>query len=66
MLDAIKDIKDKKIQDKKALWNALESMKEEDDKKLKTLNFYLKLEGWGTFDRLFKKSEIELDDIFTE
>ena len=54
VLDAIKDIKDKKINNKKELWDALEHLKLDDEKKLKLLNFYLKLENWGTFDKIFK------------
>ncbi len=64
VLDAIENIKKGEIKDKKALWDCLEKIKLDDDKKLKLLNFYLKLENWGTFDKLFKESKVEVEDIF--
>jgi len=54
--EAIQKIKNGEIQDKKTLWESLDGTDLEDDKKLKLLNFHLKLEDWGTFDKLFKKS----------
>ena len=36
----------------------------EEDKKLKMLNFYLKLEGWSTFDKMFKKTKLDAKDIW--
>ena len=55
--DAIDKVKSGEIDDKRKLWDYLENVKDTDDKKLKLLNFYLKLEGWSTFDRLFKENK---------
>jgi len=57
--EAIKQIKDGKIQDKKTLWETLAVLDIDDADKLKKLNFYLKLEGWDTFNKLFAKSKLE-------
>lgn len=57
--EAVDKIKSGEIQDRRVLWDYLESIKETDDKKLKLLNFYLKMEGWPTFDKLFKKDKIK-------
>jgi len=62
--NVIAQIKKGEIQDKKTLWNSLEVLDLEEDKKLKMLNFYLKLEGWGTFDKMFKKTKLEAKDIW--
>jgi len=62
--DAIEQIVKGKIQDKKTLWNAVSKTNLTDDKKLKMLNFYLKLEGFGTFNKLFDKKKIESEDIW--
>ena len=64
ILDAIEKIKSGDIQDKKGLWSEIDKIRLEDDKKLKLLNFYLKLEGWATFDKMFKKKEIEKEVIW--
>ena len=61
--EVIEKIKAREIQDKKAVWDALEEIKETDDKKLKLLNFYLKLEGWNTFAKLFKEEKKVENDI---
>jgi regulator of sigma D len=53
--EVINRIKKGEINDKKTLWEELNNIKQDDEKKLKLLNFYLKLEGWGSFDKLFKK-----------
>ena len=60
----IKDIKDGVIQDKKAVWESMKDIEDTDDKKLKTLNFYLKLEGWDTFNKLFDKKKLVSEDIW--
>lgn len=60
--EIIDKIKKGEVQDKRTIWNYLEDIKETDDKKLKMLNFYLKLEGWGTFDKLFQKDKIKKID----
>ena len=59
--DAIDMITSKEIKDKKTLWNHLKILKIPDDKKIKMLNFYLQLEGFSTFNRLFEKTKIETD-----
>ena len=59
VMSVIERIKNKEIKDKKTVWNALEEIKDTQDKKIKLLNFYLKLEGWNTFDKLFKKEKQE-------
>lgn len=53
VMDSIEKIKNGEINDKKTLWNGLNEVGLEDDKKLKLLNFYLKLEGWSSFSKLF-------------
>jgi len=62
--DAVGQVAKGKIQDKKSLWEFVGQIKDSDDKKLKMLNFYLKLEGFSTFNKLFKKSEVEEEDIW--
>jgi len=62
--DAIESIKTGKIQDKKSLWDALSKIKDSDDKKLKMVNFYLKLAGYNNFTKLFEKSKIETKSIW--
>ncbi|MFW6130218.1 MAG: hypothetical protein ACOC56_03465 [Atribacterota bacterium] len=65
IIDAIEDIKNGKIQDKKSLWHSLDQIKDlDDEKKLRKLNFYLKLEGWSNFDKLFKEEKLETKDIW--
>jgi hypothetical protein len=61
IVEAISKIKEGEIKDKKTLWEKLEEIELEDDKKLKLLNFHLKLEGWDSFNRLFdpKKKKAE-------
>jgi len=46
------------------LWNSLEEINDTDEKKLKILNFYLRLEGWDTFNKLFNKKKLEVKDIW--
>jgi len=53
--ESIKKIKDGEIKSKTELWDALEEIKLDETKKLKLLNFYLKLEWGKTFDKMFKK-----------
>lgn len=57
-------IKEGKIKSKKDVWLALAKIKETDDKKIKMLNFYLQLEGWSTFNRLFNKPKLTGKAIF--
>lgn len=54
---SIKSVKDGKIKSKKELWQSLSKIDLDDEKKLKKLNFYLKLEGWGNFNTLFKEEK---------
>jgi len=58
--DIIDRIKKGDIKDKRAVWDALNEIPDStDDKKLKLLNFYLKLEGWDSFNKLFDKSKLK-------
>lgn len=57
--DIIKKIKDGKIKNKKQVWEGMRKIDDTDEKKLKTLNFYLKLEGWDTFNKLFDTKKLE-------
>lgn len=59
--DAIKKIRDGEIKDKKSLWETLDGCDLEDAKKITLLNFYLKLEGWDGFNKLFDKSSSKSD-----
>lgn len=63
IIDAIEKIKNGKIDDKKTLWCELDNTGLEDDKKLKLLNFYLKLEGWSGFNKLFDKSKLKQSEV---
>ena len=62
--DAVEAIREGKIKDKKTLWNELSLIKIPDDKKVKMLNFYLQLEGFDTFGRLFNKKKLETEDVW--
>jgi hypothetical protein len=62
--DIIQDIKDKKVMTKKEVWKRVSAIKDTDEKRLKLLNFYLKLENWGTFDKLFDASKLDVRKIF--
>lgn len=62
--EAIDKIKSGEIKDKRTLWNYLENIKETDAKKLQLLNFYLKLEGWDTFNKLFDKKKLQTKDVW--
>lgn len=63
---AIEDIKAGGIVNRRELWRKLKEETElPDDKLQKQLNFYLSLEGYPTFSKLFqKKKKEDLDDIF--
>ena len=63
VIEAIEKIKAGEIQDKKTLWEELDSTNLEDSKKLTLLNFYLKLEGWSGFHRLFDKKKLKQLDV---
>lgn len=62
-IECIEKIKTGEIISKKQLWTELEEIESDDDKKLKMLNFYLSLEGFGTFNKLFDKNKIKEVDI---
>jgi hypothetical protein len=60
ILNAIDKIKSKEINDKIALWAALEKIKGYDeDKKVKLLNFYLKMNNYPTFDKIFNQDKVK-------
>jgi energy-coupling factor transporter ATP-binding protein EcfA2 len=62
--EVIDKIKNGEIKDKRAVWNALEEIKDTtDEKKLKLLNFYLKLQGWDSFNKLFDKKKLEQIEV---
>lgn len=61
--EAVEKITKGKITDKKSLWNELLSLKIPDDKKIKSLNFYLKLEGFSTFGKLFDKKKNVVEEV---
>lgn len=63
VIESIKKIKDGEIKDKKTLWEQLDKTKLEDDKKIKLLNFYLKLEGYSGFAKLFDKSKLKQPNV---
>lgn len=64
--EAIDNIKKGNLDNKRELWNDLkEKTKLPDDKLLKQLNFYLKLEGFSTFNKLFsEKKKNKMEDLF--
>ena len=64
--ESISKIKDGSLEDKRTLWTDLkEKTKLPDDKLLKQLNFYLKLEGYPTFNKLFnEKKKTKHEDLF--
>jgi energy-coupling factor transporter ATP-binding protein EcfA2 len=63
VIGAIDKIKKGDIKNKRELWESLEMIDDTDDKKLKLLNFYLKLEGWDSFNKLFDKSKLESKEL---
>lgn len=63
VIDCIEKIKNGEITDKKTLWEKLSEVSLEDDKKVKLLNFYLKLEGWSGFNKLFDKSKLKQSEV---
>lgn len=62
--DAIEKLKKNEIKDKKTLWNEISKIRLPDNKKIKMLNFYLKLEGFDTFGKLFSKKKLETGGIW--
>jgi len=63
VLEAIEKIKNNEIKDRKTLFEELDGCDIDDDKKVKLLNFYLKLEGWGGFNTLFNKSKLKQPNV---
>ena len=63
IMECVEKIKKGEIKDKKSLWLALDETKLDDTKKLSQLNFYLKLEGYDTFNKLFDKSKLEQVEV---
>lgn len=63
---SIDDVKNEVLKSRRELWNYLKKNTNfPDDKLLKQLNFYLRLEGFPTFNKLFsKKKKEDLDEIF--
>lgn len=63
--EAINEIREGKITSKKELWERVEEIEESDKEKLRLLNFYLKLEKYPTFNKIFEKkkdlSDTEVD-----
>jgi len=59
----IKGIKDGDVKDKKTVWDMMEECDLDRKEKINLLNFYLKLEGWGTFTKLFDKSKIKQIEV---
>lgn len=57
--EIIDRIKKGELKNKREVWEALEEIKDTDDKRLKLLNFYLKLEGWDPFHKLFDKKKLK-------
>jgi len=60
----VNQIKNGKIKDKKRVWEEMKQIKDSDEKKLKMLNFYLQLEGWGTFSKLFSEKKDKPKHLF--
>jgi energy-coupling factor transporter ATP-binding protein EcfA2 len=64
IVEAIDKIKKNEIKDKRQLWDYVDQIKDTDAKKLQLLNFYLKLEGWDTFNKLFDKKKLQVKDVW--
>lgn len=64
--EAMEKIKTGKLDNQKDLWSGLkERTNLPDEKLLKMLNFYLKLEGYSTFNKLFsEKKKAKIEDLF--
>jgi len=61
--EIINKIKSGDMKTKRDVWNALEDIEDTDSKKLRDLNFYLKLEGFDTFNKLFDKSKLQQIEV---
>ena len=61
---AVERITTGEIKDKKSLWKELDEIEDlTTEKKTKMLNFYLQLEGYDTFNKLFRKEKLQQVDI---
>lgn len=58
VLDAIDKIKKGEVQDKTQLWNLLDEIKDTTDRKVRLLDFYLKMKDLPTFAKIFDKSKV--------
>jgi len=63
VIESIQKIKDGEIKDKKTLWETLDDTGLEDAKKVTLLNFYLKLNGYSGFNKLFDKSKLKQPSV---
>lgn len=63
VIEAIQKIKDGEIKDRKTLWAELDDTGIDDKEKLRLLNFYLKLEDWPGFNKLFDTKKLEQPKI---
>lgn len=61
--EIVEGIKKGQYKNKRDIWNALEEIDDTDSKKEKLLNFYLGLEGLGTFKKLFDPKKVKQIDI---
>lgn len=61
--EIIEKIKKGELKSKREIWNEMESIKDTDTKKEKLLNFYLNLEGLGTFKKLFDPKKLKQIDV---
>ena len=63
--EAIEKIKKGEIQDKKTLWEEMDKLDLDHDKKIKKLNFFLQLNDLPTISKLFKdRASMESAPIF--
>jgi energy-coupling factor transporter ATP-binding protein EcfA2 len=61
--DIVEKIKKGELKSKREVWNALEGLELEDKKKETLLNFYLNMEGFGTFKKLFGKEKLNQVEV---
>jgi len=61
--EIVEKIKKGELKSKRDVWNALEGLDLEDKKKETLLNFYLNMEGYGTFKKLFGKDKLNQIEV---
>ena len=61
--EIIEKIKKGEIKDRVQIWDIMDSVNETDEKKIKTLNFYLKLAGFDNFNKLFDKEKLKQVEV---